>query len=250
MDALTHLVKQLRETGNLMRIVVAEKDAALAEFIKEQLEAKHYAVDVAPEEPDLLTKVAAKRYDLAIVDLESPCFEILRKIREIRPELLLVVLSGKNDPETHLACLDAGADDFIPKPFHFSVLGARFRALWRRRNNASSGVLALEDLELNRIRRTVKRNGCPVELTQKEFALLEFLMERPMQPVSRAVIAENAWHIPNGDAATNTVDVYINYIRKKLNFYGDQQLIRTVRGVGYQIGGAEPRRQDQPSAND
>jgi DNA-binding response OmpR family regulator len=201
-------------------------------------------VEAALEETDLLAKLAARRYDLAIVDLDSPRVEMLRQIREIQPELLLVVLSDKADPETHLRCLDAGADDFIPKPFHLSVLGARFRALWRRRNHAQSGVLALEDLELNRIRRTVKRNGCPVDLTQKEFALLEFLMERPMQPVSRAVIAENAWHIPNGDAATNTVDVYVNYIRKKLNFFGDRPLIRTVRGVGYQIGGSEtPARQ-------
>ncbi len=236
-----------------MRIVVAVQDAALTEFIKEQLEAEHYVVDIALEPNVLLSKLEAKRYDLVITDFESPAdsprFEILRNIRQIRPELLLVVLSGRTDPETHLRCLDAGADDFISKPFYFSVLGARFRALWRRRNNASSGVLALDDLELNRIQRTVKRNGCSVDLTQKEFALLEYLMERPMQPVSRAVIAENAWHLPNGDGATNTVDVYVNYIRKKLNIYGDRPLIRTVRGVGYQIGGAEIPAREQPLAD-
>jgi DNA-binding response OmpR family regulator len=85
----------------------------------------------------------------------------------------------------------------------------------------------------------VKRNGCAIDLTQKEFALLEFLMERPMQPVSRDAIAKNAWNLQNQDPAANTVDVYINYIRKKLEAYGDRPLIRTVRGVGYQIGGAE-----------
>jgi DNA-binding response OmpR family regulator len=229
-----------------MRIVVADKDAALAEFIKEQLEAKHYAVDTALDHAELLSKLEARQYDLAIVGIVSPGFEILGQIRRIRPDLLLVVLSGNADADTHLRCLDAGADDFITKPFTISVLGARFRALWRRRSNASSGVLSIEGLELNRIRRTVKRNGCPVDLTQKEFALLEFLMERPMQPVSRAVIAENAWHLPSGDVATNTVDVYVNYIRKKLSSFGDRPVIRTVRGVGYQIGGTEAAHSEQP----
>src|SRR5580692_4320439 len=233
-----------------MRIVVAEKDCALAEFIKEQLEVEFYTVDLARDAEELVSKLESRRYDLAIANLEFTGIEILSQIRTLRPDLLVVVLSGQDDPETHLKCLDAGADDFVTKPFSLSVLRARFRALLRRRGNASSGVLSLGDLELNRIRRTVKRNGCPVELTQKEFALLEFLMERPMQPVSRAVIAENAWHIPNGDAATNTVDVYVNYIRKKLNFYGDRQLIRTVRGVGYQIGGAEATHREQPSARE
>jgi DNA-binding response OmpR family regulator len=152
---------------------------------------------------------------------------------------LLIILSEKDDPVTQLSCLDAGADDFITKPFYISVLRGRFRALLRRRNNASSGVLSLGDLELNRMRRTVKRNGYMIDLTQKEFALLEFLMERPMQPVSRALIAKSAWNLQNEDVATNTVDVYVNYIRKKLDSCGGKPLIRTIRGVGYQIGGAE-----------
>jgi DNA-binding response OmpR family regulator len=111
-------------------------------------------------------------------------------------------------------------------------------------------VLSLEDLELNRMRRTVKRNGYPIELTQKEFALLEFLMERPMQTVSRASIAMNAWNLQNGDDATNTVDVYVNYIRKKLDSYGGRPLIRTIRGVGYQIGSMEAEHRGQHAAND
>lgn len=222
-----------------MRIVVAEKDPALAEFIKEQLEIDCYRVDLAVNHAELIPKLTAKRYDLAIVSIESSNIEFLREIRSVRPDLLLVVLSKQDDPAAHLNSLDGGADDFITKPFSLSVLRARIRALLRRRNNASSGVLALDDLELNRIRRTVKRNGCAVDLTQKEFALLEFLMERPMQPVSRDAIAKNAWHIQGEDATANTVDVYINYIRKKLDSYGDRPLIRTIRGVGYQIGGTE-----------
>jgi DNA-binding response OmpR family regulator len=221
-----------------MRIVVADRDSALAEFVKEQLEIDNYKVDLAPNNNELVPRLAAKRYDLAIVNIESS-IEVLREIRSVRPDLLLIVLSEKYDSATHSNSLDGGADDFITKPFYLSVLRARIRALLRRRNNASSGVLSLEDLELNRIRRTVKRNGCTIDLTQKEFALLEFLMERPMQPVSRDVIAKNAWNLQNEDAATNTVDVYINYIRKKLETYGDRPLIRTIRGVGYQIGGTE-----------
>jgi DNA-binding response OmpR family regulator len=96
----------------------------------------------------------------------------------------------------------------------------------------------------------VRRNGCPIELTQKEFALLEFLMERPMQPVSRAAIAMNAWKLQNGNDATNTVDVYVNYIRKKLDSFGGTPLIRTIRGVGYQIGGAQSAPVEQNAAND
>jgi DNA-binding response OmpR family regulator len=222
-----------------MRIVVAEQDAALAEFIKEQLETDGYKVDLAQNNAELVLKLAAKRYDLAILVLGPSNIEVLRQIRPARPDLLLLAISDKNDPDTHLQSLDEGADDFMAKPFYFSVLRARIRALLRRRNNASSGVLSLADLELNRIRRTVKRNGCAIDLTQKEFALLEFLMERPMQPVSRDAIAKNAWNLQNEDTAANTVDVYINYIRKKLDTYGDRPLIRTIRGVGYQIGGAE-----------
>jgi len=233
-----------------MKIVVAEKDFALAEFIKEQLEVELYRVDLARDSAELISKLATKRYDLAIVDLESPGVEILRKVRTIRPDLLVVVLSDKVDPATHLDCLDGGADDFITKPFYFSVLRARFRVLLRRRNNASSGVLSLEDLELNRMRRTVTRNGCTIDLTQKEFALLEFLMERPMQPVSRAAIAQNAWNLQDGDGATNTVDVYVNYIRKKLDSYGGPPLIRTIRGVGYQIGGTETAPEVHSAAGD
>lgn len=233
-----------------MRIVVVEKDSALAEFIKEHLETEGYKVDVALNNAELVPKLSAKRHDLAIVGIESSSVEILREIRSVRPDLLLLALSEKNDPETHLNSLDAGADDFISKPFYLSVLRARIRALWRRRNNASSGVLSLEDLELNRIRRTVKRNGCAIDLTQKEFALLEYLMERPMQPVSREVIARDAWNLQDEDPATNTVDVYINYIRKKLDSFGDRPLIRTIRGVGYQIGGTESARQPLHAASD
>lgn len=222
-----------------MRIVVGEMDSALAEFVKEQLEVDLYRVDLAASGAELIARLTAKRYDLAIVDLDCSNLELLRKVRSIRPDLLVVVLSKLTDAQTHLGCLDAGADEFITKPFYFSVLRARFRALLRRRNNASTGVLALEDLELNRMRRTVKRNGCAIDLTQKEFALLEFLMERPMQPVSRALIAKDAWNLQDEDTATNTVDVYVNYIRKKLDSFGGRPLIRTIRGVGYQIGGAE-----------
>jgi DNA-binding response OmpR family regulator len=230
-----------------VRIVISEKDHTLAEFIKERLESESYEVDLALDPADLMSNLESKPYDLAILSLEPPHFDVIRKIRQIHPDLLLVVFSDKKDAGTQLVCLDAGADDFITKPISLSILGARFRALLRRRSKSSSGVLALEGLELNRIRRTVKRNGCPVDLTQKEFALLEFLMERPMQAVSRAAIAENAWHIPCGSVATNTVDVYVNYIRKKLGSYGDRPLIRTVRGVGYQIGGADSAPEDEPS---
>jgi DNA-binding response OmpR family regulator len=240
-----------------MRIVVAEKDVPLAEFIKEQLEDEHFDVDLAGNFAELMSLLHTKQYDLAIVglelgpkpgvesDLKRPNLELVRTIKSCRPDLLLLVLSDKGDPDSHFSCLDAGADDFVTKPFYSSVLRARFRALLRRRNNSSTAVLKVEDLELDRIRHTVKRNGCAIDLTQKEFALLEFLMERPMQPVSRANIAKDAWKLADEDAVTNTVDVYINYVRRKLESYGDRPLIRTIRGVGYQIGGAGNTAQEQ-----
>ena len=232
-----------------MKILVAEQDSALAEFIQEQLETEGYAVDLVRESAELVSAVEAKRYDLVVVGLESSVVEVVGQIRSVRPDLLLVVLSGETDPSTQFRCLDAGADDFITKPFYFSVLLGRFRALLRRRNPASTAVLLLGDLELNRVRRTVTRNGCAIDLTQKEFALLEFLMERPMQPVSRAVIAKSAWKVQDEGASANTVDVYVNYIRKKLDSYGGRPVIRTIRGVGYQIGGAERLHQEDAANN-
>ncbi len=251
-----YVISLVSKAGS-MRIVVAEKDVALAEFIKEQLENEHFGVDLAGNATELMSLLQMRQYDLAIIDLEtglesgleSPSVELVRKVRSFKPDLLLLVLSQKTDPDIHFNCLDAGADDFVTKPFYSSVLRARFRALLRRRNNSSTAVLKVEDLELDRIRHTVKRNGCAIDLTQKEFALLEFLMERPMQAVSRAIIAKDAWNLQDEDTATNTVDVYINYVRKKLESYGDRPLIRTVRGVGYQIGGAGDLAPEQASSN-
>lgn len=231
-----------------MRILVAEGDVALAEFLKEQLESSHYTVEIACDCAALVAAIEAKRYDLAFIDVGCATTDVLGRIQSLRPDLLLVALSGDDDPTTQIRWLDAGADDFVTKPFYFSVLMARFRALLRRRNDGSTAVLSLGDLELNRVRRTVKRNGCSIDLTQKEFALLEFLMERPMQPVSRALIARNAWKLEDDSGSANTVDVYVNYIRKKLDSYGDRPVIRTVRGVGYQIGGAESGHEERHAA--
>jgi DNA-binding response OmpR family regulator len=230
-----------------------QKDVSLAEFVKEQLENEHFSVDLAGNTAELMSLLQTRQYDLAILDLEtgsqpgpeSHSVELVRKVRSFRPDLLILVLSHLADPDTHFNCLDAGADDFVTKPFYSSVLRARFRALLRRRNNPSTAILKVEDLELDRIRHIVRRNGCAIDLTQKEFALLEFLMERPMQAVSRAIIAKDAWNLQEEDTATNTVDVYINYVRKKLESYGDRPLIRTIRGVGYQIGGAGNVTQEQ-----
>ena len=224
-----------------MKILVGESDAALAAFIQEELEFGRYQVDVAADCETLIRAAETKRYELAVIGFDS-ALDTLGRIRSARPDLLLVALSGDTDPTAQSRWLDAGADDFIGKPFSLSILLARFRALLRRRNSASAAVLSLEDLELNRVRRTVKRNGATIDLTQKEFALLEFLMERPMQAVSRAAIARDAWKLEDANASTNAVDVYVNYIRKKLETSGERPVIRTIRGVGYQIGGAEAPR--------
>jgi DNA-binding response OmpR family regulator len=131
--------------------------------------------------------------------------------------------------------LDAGADDYLAKPFAFAELAARIRAVLRRGNRNASVVLRVEDLELDRVSHTVQRLGRAIELSPKEFALLEFLMRHAGQPVARAAIVEQVWKL-HFDTMTNVVDVYINYLRRKVDSGFDRPLIRTVRGIGYQIG--------------
>jgi two-component system OmpR family response regulator len=138
--------------------------------------------------------------------------------------------------EERVRGLDAGADDYVAKPFAFAELAARIRAVLRRGNRAANAVLTVADLAVDRVNHTVQRAGYAIELSPKEFALLEFLMRHAGQPVTRTAIVEHVWKL-HFDTTTNVVDVYINYLRRKVDSGYDHALIRTVRGVGYQIGG-------------
>jgi len=221
-----------------MRVLIAEDDKPVASFVQKGLEAEQYAVDVAQDGDEAQFMVGQFDYDVAVLDLTLPWvdgLDVLKHIRETKPALPVLILTGRNRVEDRVKGLDSGADDYLTKPFSFSELSARVRALMRRAAQPVEIILRVENLELNRVERSVKRAGQPTELTPKEFALLEYLMRNAGRCVTRAMIIEHVWNL-SFDTMTNVVDVYINYLRKKVDSGHEKKLIRTVRGVGYQIG--------------
>ena len=223
-----------------MRILTVEDDPILADFVVRHLQGEGFEVVTAPNAAEAERRIEAEPYDLVILDVGAPIngsMETLSRIRAAKPELMLLVLSASVAVQDCIRCLEAGADDYMTKPFSAAELSARLRALFRRLNGPAKLVLKVEDLELDRIKRVVRRGGYTIELTHKEFVLLDFLMQHALQPVPRKAIVEQAWKLSPG-SMTNVVDVYINYLRKKVDSGFDRPLIHTVRGVGYQIGGA------------
>lgn len=221
-----------------MRILVAEDDASLASFLRKGLEAENYAVDVAGDGHGAAQLAREQDYDLLILDLNLPGasgVEVLTRLRAHKPALPVLVLTARGGVEDRVQVLDLGADDYLTKPFSFSELSARARALLRRRQPPAEAILRVGELELDRLEHKVRRAGQPIELTPKEFALLEYLMLNAPRRVTRAMIIEHVWNL-SFDTMTNVVDVYINYLRKKVDGGFDTKLIRTIRGVGYSIG--------------
>src|SRR5580658_10086842 len=229
-----------------MRILIAEDDAALAGFVCQGLQGEHYAVDVVEDGEQARAMGIEFDYDLVILDLNLPKLDgvsVLRHLRVKRPSLPVLVLTQRSRVEDRVTCLDIGADDYLPKPFSFSELSARIRALLRRSHLPSESVLAIEDLKLDRVERRVERAGRRVDLTTKEFALLEYLRRNAGRKVTRAMIIEHVWNLAF-DTTTNVVDVYINYLRRKVDDGHPVKLIHTARGVGYELStptGAEAR---------
>jgi DNA-binding response OmpR family regulator len=220
-----------------MRLLVAENDPALATFLRDALEFEHYSVDLAEDGDDAKYWAEYRHYDLAILDLDierGQGTQVLQYVRAKRTQLPILVLSGQNRAEECAQLLDIGADDLLLKPFSFSELSARVRALLRRAARSAEAVLWLDDLELNRVEHSVKRAGRVIELTPKEFGLLEYLMRNAGKHVTRAQILNQVWNLPN-DTLTNVVDVYVNYLRNKINGPSDRKLIHTVRGIGYEM---------------
>lgn len=196
-----------------MRILVAEDDTALATFVKKGLEAEHYAVDVSGDGEQARAMAGEFDFDLVVLDLTLPRLDgvaILRYLRTRKPSMPVLVLTGRSRVEDRVQCLDLGADDYLIKPFSFSELSARIRALLRRCHLPAESVLTVEDLKLDRVERRVERAGRRIELTSKEFALLEYLMRNAGRRITRAMIIEHVWNL-SFDTATNVVDVYINY---------------------------------------
>ena len=210
-----------------MRILVAEDDAPLAEFLHQRLLQEKFAVQMVASGPEAQRYASDQTYDLVVLDLNrngTVGLDALRSIRLKKPDQPVLMVAGANVVEDRVRGLNAGADDFVAKPFEVAELAARIRA-----------VLQVNDLELDRISRGVQRQGRQIDLSPKEFCLLELLMRHAGQPVSRSAIVEQVWKL-NCDTMTNVVDVYINYLRRKVDVGFELPLIRTVRGVGYQIG--------------
>lgn len=220
-----------------MRILMAEDDSALGSFVRKGLEAEHYAVDVSEDGEQARAMASELDYDLVMLDLNLPRLDgisILRSVRVRKPSMPILILTGRTRVEDRVQCLDMGADDYMMKPFSFSELSARIRALLRRSHVPAESVLKVDDLRLDRVERRVERAGRRIELTSKEFALLEYLMRNAGRRISRTMIIEHVWNI-SFDTSTNIVDVYVNYLRRKVDDGFGRRLIHTVRGVGYEL---------------
>lgn len=220
-----------------MRILLVENDPALGTFLQRGLIAEQYEADLTPDANEAGAFAAQREYGAAILDVDafgSGGPALLRCLRDASRQLPIVVLSDRARIEERVQLLDLGADDLVAKPFAFSELSARVRALLRRGSRSPETVICVGDLELNRLEHTVKRGGRSIELTPKEFSLLEYLMRNLGKQVTRAQIIRHVWNLES-DTMTNIVDVYINYLRKKVDADCERKLIRTVRGVGYQV---------------
>jgi two-component system, OmpR family, copper resistance phosphate regulon response regulator CusR len=219
-----------------MRILVVEDDVALAKFIGKGLEEEHYAVDIVHDGEQARMMACESEYDLVLLDLNLPKLDgmtILQELRD-RKRLPVLILTGRTRLEDRIRALDSGADDCVLKPFSFAELSARVRALLRRGAAPVDLKLRVADLELDRVQRTVARSGKRIDLTSKEFALLEYLMRNAGRRVTRTMIIEHVWNL-KFDTGTNVVDVYVNYLRRKVDSEFTPKLIGTVRGVGYEI---------------
>jgi DNA-binding response OmpR family regulator len=208
-----------------MRILIVEDDAPLATFIRKGLEAEHYAVDVAADGESAWQMAVDSEYDLIILDLNLPKLDgisVLHAVRPKKPSLPVLVLTARSRVEDRVQSLDTGADDCLIKPFSFTELSARVRALLRRGPRTVDTVLRVSDLELDRVSRRVERAGKLIELTSKEFALLEYLMRNNGRRVTRAMIVEHVWNL-SFDTSTNIVDVYINYLRSTSSINSELQ---------------------------
>jgi DNA-binding response OmpR family regulator len=219
-----------------MRILVVEDEKKVASFIQSALEQDGCAVDVLPDGDQAGEQAQIIGYDCVVLDLMLPGrsgFQVLRDIRARKPELPVIILSAHASPEERVAGLNAGADDYMAKPFIVAELSARIRALLRR-GKPHETRLRVGDLEIDTMRRRVQRGARAIELKPKEYALLEFLAHNSDRPVTRSHIIERVWDI-HFDSISNVVEVHINALRNKIDRGELVPLIHTVRGVGYML---------------
>lgn len=218
-----------------MRLLVVEDEQKVASFIQQGLTEEGHAVDLAHDGDMGLSMALDGVHDLIVLDISLPKkdgIEVLKTARQAGVKTPILLLTVRANIEDKVLGLDAGADDYLTKPFAFEELVARIRALLRRRSDAEPPLLQVADVTLDPARRTVTRDGEPIELTPREFTLLDYFMRNPGRVLTRTMIADHVWDY-NFDTSTNVIDVYVNYLRKKIDTDREPKLIRTVRGVGY-----------------
>jgi heavy metal response regulator len=220
-----------------MRILVVEDEKKVADFIQKGLEEEHYAVDTAYDGETGLYLTEVNDYDLIILDLMIPKidgWEVLKRIRAKKNNVPILILTAKDAVDDIVRGLDSGCDDYLTKPFAFAEFLARVRALLRREKVEKEPILQIGDLTLSLVTHRVTRKEKEIELTSKEYALLEYMMRNPNKVLTRAMISEHVWDY-HFDSMTNVIDVYVNYLRKKIDKDFETKLIHTIRGVGYMI---------------
>lgn len=220
-----------------MRILIVEDEPKVASFIRRALEEESYAVDVCSDGSKGLDFGREVNYDLVILDLMLPGLpglEVLKALRAAKVKSPVLILTARSEVDQRVKGLDAGADDYLTKPFAIDELLARVRALIRRAGGEPTGMLQVDDLVLNPVTHEVTRGGQRIDLTSKEYALLEYLMRNAGRVLTRPMITEHVWDL-QFDTFTNVIDVYISYLRNKIDKGRERPLIHTVRGSGYTV---------------
>ncbi len=220
-----------------MRILVVEDEPGIANFVRQGLSEAGYAVDVAWNGEEGLSYAISAEYDVLILDIMLPKMdglELIRNLRERGMKTPCLMLTARDTVENRVEGLDAGADDYLVKPFAFTELLARVRALLRRPPLQMGTVLSIGDLEMDTSSREVKRGENLIELSPREYAVLEYLMRHPNQVLTRTQIGEHVWNFDFYNES-NVVDVYIGYLRRKIDNENEETMIHTIRGVGYRI---------------
>lgn len=220
-----------------MKILVIEDEKKIANFIKKGLKEENYIVDAVNNANDALVLVNNGEYDILIMDVMLPDmngFDLCKKIRDMGFKNAILMLTVRDRVEDKVKGLDSGADDYMTKPFSFDELLARIRALSRKLIRSDSNIMKVGDLEIDIVSHKVKRAGREIELTAKEYALLEYMVRNKNRIVTRTMIAQNVWEL-DFDSGTNVIDVFIRYLRKKVDDWHEVKMIHTIRGKGYML---------------